>query len=211
MRALRFALPVAIFVAITWFLLRGLDRDPREIPSPLIDKPAPDFSLARLDQPEQTKKLCDELKQSFDFVLLDCPAGIEQGFANAVAGANKAIVVTTPEVSAIRDADRIIGLLEAQDLRDISLVINRIRPDMVKRGEMMSVDDVQEILAVPLLGILPDDEQVVIATNQGEAIAGSGSKAGEAFTNISHRILGESVPYLDLDSKKGFFRRVFGR
>ena len=87
--------------------------------------------------PEQMKKLCDELKQSFDFVLLDCPAGIEQGFANAVAGANKAIVVTTPEVSAIRDADRIIGLLEAQDLRDISLVINRIRPDMVKRGEMM--------------------------------------------------------------------------
>ena len=152
--------------------------------------------------PEQMKKLCDELKQSFDFVLLDCPAGIEQGFA---------IVVTTPEVSAIRDADRIIGLLEAQDLRDISLVINRIRPDMVKRGEMMSVDDVQEILAVPLLGILPDDEQVVIATNQGEAIAGSSSKAGEAFTNISHRILGESVPYLDLDSKKGFFRRVFGR
>ena len=125
--------------------------------------------------PEQMKKLCDELKQSFDFVLLDCPAGIEQGFANAVAGANKAIVVTTPEVSAIRDADRIIGLLEAQDLRDISLVINRIRPDMVKRGEMMSVDDVQEILAVPLLGILPDDEQVVIANNQGEAIAGSGS------------------------------------
>ena len=161
--------------------------------------------------PEQMIKLTEELREEFDFVLLDCPAGIEQGFANAVAGANKAIVVTTPEVSAIRDADRIIGLLEAQDLRDISLVINRIRPDMVKRGEMMSVDDVQEILAVPLLGILPDDEQVVIATNQGEAIAGSSSKAGEAFTNISHRILGESVPYLDLDSKKGFFRRVFGR
>ena len=161
--------------------------------------------------PEQMIKLTEELREEFDFVLLDCPAGIEQGFANAVAGANKAIVVTTPEVSAIRDADRIIGLLEAQDLRDISLVINRIRPDMVKRGEMMSVDDVQEILAVPLLGILPDDEQVVIATNQGEAIAGSGSRAGEAFTNISHRILGESVPYLDLDSKKGFLRRVFGR
>ena len=136
---------------------------------------------------DKMKKLSDELKQSFDFVLLDCPAGIEQGFANAVAGANKAIVVTTPEVSAIRDADRIIGLLEAQDLRDISLVINRIRPDMVKRGEMMSVDDVQEILAVPLLGILPDDEQVVIATNQGEAIAGSASKAGEAFRRVFGR------------------------
>lgn len=154
--------------------------------------------------PEQMKKLCDELKQSFDFVLLDCPAGIEQGFANAVAGANKAIVVTTPEVSAIRDADRIIGLLEAQDLRDISLVINRIRPDMVKRGEMMSVDDVQEILAVPLLGILPDDEQVVIATNQGEAIAGSGFQWRRSLYDISHRILGESVPYLDLDAKRDF-------
>ena len=183
------------------------------------DKKNPNLSLLAAAQtrdksavsPEQMRKLVDELRKDFDYILLDCPAGIEQGFANAVAGANKAIVVTTPEVSAIRDADRIIGLLEAQDLRDISLVINRIRPDMVKRGEMMSVDDVQEILAVPLLGILPDDEQVVIATNQGEAIAGSSSKAGEAFTNISHRILGESVPYLDLDSKKGFFRRVFGR
>ena len=161
--------------------------------------------------PGQMRKLVEDLREEFDYILLDCPAGIEQGFQNAIAGADRALVVTTPEVSAIRDADRIIGLLEAQDLRDISLVINRIRPDMVKRGEMMSVDDVQEILAVPLLGILPDDEQVVIATNQGEAIAGSGSKAGEAFTNISHRILGESVPYLDLDSKKGFFRRVFGR
>ena len=162
-------------------------------------------------RPEQMIKLIEHLKGQFDYVILDCPAGIEQGFQNAIAGADHALVVTTPEVSAIRDADRIIGLLEAQDLRDISLVINRIRPDMVKRGEMMSVDDVQEILAVPLLGILPDDEQVVIATNQGEAIAGSGSRAGEAFTNISHRILGESVPYLDLDSKKGFLRRVFGR
>ena len=161
--------------------------------------------------PEQMIKLTDELREEFDYVLLDCPAGIEQGFRNAIAGADKAIVVTTPEVSAIRDADRIIGLLEASDLRDIHLIINRLRPDMIARGDMMSVDDVQEILAVPLLGILPDDEQVVIATNQGEAIAGSGSKAGEAFTNISHRILGESVPYLDLDSKKGFFRRVFGR
>ena len=152
--------------------------------------------------PEQMKKLCDELKQSFDFVLLDCPAGIEQGFANAVAGANKAIVVTTPEVSAIRDADR--GLLEAQDLRDISLVINRIRPDMVKRGEMMSVDDVQEILAVPLLGILPDDEQVVIATNQGEAIAGSGSKAGEALRISATGSSGRVFPTWILTAKRDF-------
>ena len=161
--------------------------------------------------PEQMVELIDELRKEFDYILLDCPAGIEQGFKNAVAGADRALVVTTPEVSAIRDADRIVGLLEANEMKRIDLIVNRLRVDMVKRGEMMSVDDVQEILAVPLLGILPDDEQVVIATNQGEAIAGSGSKAGEAFTNISHRILGESVPYLDLDSKKGFFRRVFGR
>ena len=114
--------------------------------------------------PEQMKKLCEELKKQFDYILLDCPAGIEQGFRNAIAGASKALVVTTPEVSAIRDADRIIGLLEAEDLRDIHLIINRLRMDMVKRGDMMSVEDVSDILAVPLIGILPDDEQVVIAT-----------------------------------------------
>ena len=110
--------------------------------------------------PEQMKKLCEELKKQFDYILLDCPAGIEQGFRNAIAGATKALVVTTPEVSAIRDADRIIGLLEAEDLRDIRLIINRLRMDMVKRGDMMSVEDVSDILAVPLIGILPDDEQL---------------------------------------------------
>lgn len=124
--------------------------------------------------PEQMKKLCEDLEEEFEYILLDCPAGIEQGFKNAVAGARKAIVVTTPEVSAIRDADRIIGLLEANDLRDsISLIINRVRVDMVKRGEMMSVDDVVDILAVDLLGVIPDDEQVVISTNQGEPLAGT--------------------------------------
>lgn len=105
-------------------------------------------------------------KKQFDYILLDCPAGIEQGFRNAIAGASKALVVTTPEVSAIRDADRIIGLLEAEDLRDIHLIINRLRMDMVKRGDMMSVEDVSDILAVPLIGILPDDEQIVVATNK---------------------------------------------
>ena len=128
--------------------------------------------------PEQMKKLCDELRGMFDYVILDCPAGIEQGFANAIAGADRAVVVTTPEVSAIRDADRIIGLLEANELRDSSLIINRIRPEMVRRGEMMSVEDVEDILAVPLIGIIPDDEHVVIATNQGEAIAGSSAPSG---------------------------------
>ena len=158
--------------------------------------------------PEQMKKLCDELKQSFDFVLLDCPAGIEQGFANAVAGANKAIVVTTPEVSAIRDADRIIGLLEAQDLRDISLVINRIRPDMVKRGEMMTVDDVTDILAVNLIGAVPDDEQIVISTNRGEPLVGTNCLAGKAYSNICHRIMGEEVPFLNLNEKQGVLEKL---
>lgn len=159
--------------------------------------------------PEQMKKLCEDLKAQFDYVLLDCPAGIEQGFKNAIAGAAKAIVVTTPEVSAIRDADRIIGLLEANDLRDISLIINRVRIDMVKRGEMMSVEDVVDILAVKLLGVLPDDEQVVISTNQGEPVTGSKSLAGTAFSNISRRITGEEIPIMELKSKKRGFGHLF--
>jgi septum site-determining protein MinD len=122
--------------------------------------------------PEQMKKLTEDLREDYDFVLLDCPAGIEQGFQNAIAGADKAIVVTTPEVSSIRDADRIIGLLEGSGLRDNQLVINRLRVDMVKKGDMMSVEDVTEILAIDLLGVIPDDESVVIATNQGEPVVG---------------------------------------
>lgn len=161
--------------------------------------------------PEQMKKLCEELRDLFDYVILDCPAGIEQGFTNAIAGADRAVVVTTPEVSAIRDADRIIGLLEANELRDISLIINRIRPEMVRKGEMMSVDDVVDILAVPLLGIIPDDEHVVIATNQGEAITGSSTPSGEAFSNISRRLTGEEIPFPDLTARKGFFHRLFRR
>ena len=134
--------------------------------------------------PGQMKKLTAELKEEFDYILLDCPAGIEQGFQNAIAGADRALVVTTPEVSSIRDADRIIGLLEQNQIRTIDLIINRIRMDMVKRGDMMSVDDVTEILAVPLIGILPDDEQVVIGTNQGEPVIGLDSKAGKVYLNI---------------------------
>lgn len=158
--------------------------------------------------PEQMIKLTDELREQFDFVLLDCPAGIEQGFRNAIAGADKALVVTTPEVSAIRDADRIIGLLEAHDLRNIRLIINRLRPDMIARGDMMSVDDVIEILAVDLIGTLPDDEQIVIATNQGEPLSGKNSKAEEEYRNICKRLLGEEVPFMDIRQKKGVFGRL---
>ena len=158
--------------------------------------------------PEQMIKLTDQLREDFDFVLLDCPAGIEQGFRNAIAGADKALVVTTPEVSAIRDADRIIGLLEANDLRDIHLIINRLRPDMITRGDMMSVDDVIEILAVNLIGTLPDDEQIVIATNQGEPLSGKNSRAEEEYRNICRRLLGEDVPFMDIRQKKGVFGRL---
>lgn len=158
--------------------------------------------------PEQMKKLTAELSESFDYVLLDCPAGIEQGFKNAVAGADKALVVTTPEVSAIRDADRIIGLLEAGGLRDIHLIINRLRPDMIARGDMMSVDDVIEILAVDLIGTIPDDEQIVVAANQGEPLSGKKSQAEEEYKNICRRLLGEVVPFMEIRRKKGMFRRL---
>lgn len=158
--------------------------------------------------PEQMIKLTEELKEHFEYVILDCPAGIEQGFKNAIAGADRAIVVTTPEVSAIRDADRIIGLLEAASIEKIDLLINRIRPEMVKRGEMMSVEDVIEILAVNLIGAVPDDEEVVVSTNQGEPLAGEDTIAGQAFFNVCRRILGENIPLLNLEKNSGLFARV---
>ena len=157
--------------------------------------------------PEQMIKLTDGLSQIFDYIILDCPAGIEQGFRNAVAPAHRAIVVTTPEVSAIRDADRIIGLLQAHEMPRIELIINRLRMDMVRRGEMMSVEDVTEILAVDLLGAVPDDEAVVIATNQGEPLCGKDSLSGKALENICRRITGEEVPLMDFQEKKGVFKR----
>jgi len=157
--------------------------------------------------PEQVRKLTEELAEEFDFILVDCPAGIEQGFRNAIAGASHAIVVTTPEVSAIRDADRIIGLLEKHNIKKTDLIINRIRMEMVQRGDMMSVDDVTEILGIPLLGVIPDDEQIVIATNQGEAVIGTDSSAGNAYMNICKRLTGEEVPFLNL-TQKGFLRKL---
>lgn len=162
-------------------------------------------------EPEQMIKLCNDLRKEFDYVLLDCPAGIEQGFKNAIAGADRAVVVTTPEVSAIRDADRIIGLLEANDMSKIHIIINRIRPEMVKNGDMMSVEDVEEILAIPLIGIVPDDESIVISTNKGETVAGQDSMSGQAFANISRRIMGEEIPFLDLQARRHFWNRLFKR
>lgn len=162
--------------------------------------------------PAQMKKLVEALRDSFDYILLDCPAGIEQGFKNAIAGADRAIVVTTPEVSAIRDADRIIGLLETNEIHRVDLVVNRLRPDMMKRGDMMSVSDVTDILAVSLLGAIPDDECVVIATNQGEPLfhMNAASLAGRAYQNICQRILGNDVPLLDIENAHSLWNRMFG-
>lgn len=160
--------------------------------------------------PGQMTKLIENLKQQFDYIILDCPAGIEQGFQNAIAGADHALVVTTPEVSAIRDADRIIGLLEANEIKKIDLIVNRVRYDLVRRGEMMTVEDVIDILGLPLVGVIPDDENVVIATNQGEPLVGKSSLAGQAFVNICNRLLGKEVPFLNMGKNITIWTRVTG-
>ena len=158
--------------------------------------------------PQQMVKMIDHLRNQFDYIILDCPAGIEQGFQNAVAGADRAFVVTTPEVSPVRDADRIIGLLEANEIHKIDLIVNRLRMDMVKRGDMMSIEDVIEILAIDLIGAVPDDDNIVISTNQGEPCVGNDSLAGQAYMNICRRVLGEEVEMLDLNAKEGFFKKL---
>jgi len=158
---------------------------------------------------DQMKELIYSLKDSFDYILIDCPAGIEQGFKNAIAAADEAIVVTTPEVSATRDADRIIGLLEAAGIKNPRLVINRLRIDMVKDKNMLSVEDILDILAVKLLGVVPDDETVVISTNKGEPLVYKGdSLAAKAFKNIASRIEGVEVPLLDLDVKMSILEKI---
>ena len=155
-------------------------------------------------------KIINQLKSSFDYIILDCPAGIEQGFKNAIAAADRALVVTTPEVSAIRDADRIIGLLEANSFDKIDLIINRLRFDMIKRGDMMSSSDVVDILSIPLIGIIPDDENVVISTNQGEPLVGGNTLAGAAYMNISRRVAGDDVPFIEFEKGLSFWTKVSG-
>ena len=158
---------------------------------------------------DQMMELCTKLKEEFDYVIIDCPAGIEHGFKNAIAGAEEALVVTTPEVSAVRDADRIIGLLEAAGIAEPRLIINRIRTNMVKTGDMMGVDDILDILAVDLMGIVPDDDAIVVSTNRGEpTVFDDNSRPGLAFRNIARRIEGEDVPLMNLEVKKGFFGKL---
>jgi len=173
--------------------------------------PAAQTSDKTAVNPEQMKKLIGELKQDYDYVIIDCPAGIEQGFKNAIAGADKAVVVTTPETSAVRDADRIIGLIEKEDhIEAPKLVINRIRNHMLKSGEMLDIDEITTHLSIDLLGIVVDDDQVIKASNQGEPIAlDPNNRASIAYRNIARRILGESVPLNPLeDQPKGFMAKL---
>ena len=169
---------------------------------------------------EQLKDICEQLKKDYDFILVDCPAGIEQGFQNAVAGASEAIVVTTPEMSAVRDADRIIGLLEArEEIKSYKLLINRVRPNMIASNDMMSVEDVQEILSTSIIGVIPEDTGIITSTNKGEPIVNDEkSLAGQAYHNVARRIMGEDVPFLNLEvdnsfsgKVKKFFSGLFGK
>jgi len=181
------------------------------------DKRLPDLFLIPAAQtrdknalsPSDMVRLCDELRPECDWILIDSPAGIERGFRNAIAPADIAIIITNPEVSAVRDADRIIGLIEAEEKGPARLVINRIKPEMVRRGDMLSTEDVLELLAIDLLGIVPDDENVITSTNRGTPIVMDGkSLAGQAFRNIARRLHGDQVPFLNLEEQSSFLGRL---
>jgi len=154
-------------------------------------------------------EIVSELKQDYDYILIDCPAGIEQGFRNAIAGADEAIVVTTPEKSSVRDADRIIGLIEQEEMERPRLIVNRIRNHMMKDGDMLHIDDIVQILSIDLLGIVIDSDDVIKASNSGEPVAlHPNNKASIAYRNIARRILGETVPLQSLDESTGMLKRV---
>lgn len=159
--------------------------------------------------PSDMIRLCDELRQECDWILIDSPAGIERGFRNSIAAADQVLVMTNPEVSAVRDADRVIGILDAEEKGPALLIINRIKPAMVKRGDMLSVEDVLDLLAIQLIGIVPEDENVIVASNRGTPMAfDNNSKAGQAFHNIANRLMGVEIPFVDLENR-GFFQRLF--
>jgi septum site-determining protein MinD len=160
--------------------------------------------------PSDMVRLCDELRPEVDWILIDSPAGIERGFKNAIAAADRVLVMTNPEISAVRDADRVIGLLEAEGKGPAALIINRLNPVMVRRGDMLSVDDVLDLLAIELIGIVPEDDYVVVASNKGLPLALDGkNKAGKAFQNIALRLMGEKVPFLDLETQNVFQRLLW--
>ena len=167
-------------------------------------------------QPEQMKKIATALAKGYDYILIDSPAGIELGFRNAIAAAKEALIVTTPEIAAVRDADRVIGLLEAEGVHQINLIVNRVKPAMVEGNKMMSVEDVLELLGVPLIGVIPDDERVIVSTNKGEplVLGEEESLPAMAYANIARRLEGEKIPFLDLMANNGNLlsrlRRMFG-
>jgi septum site-determining protein MinD len=157
----------------------------------------------------QMEQLCQQLRKEFDFVIIDSPAGIEQGFRNAIVGADEIIIVANPEMASVRDADRIIGLVEAADKPEPRLILNRLRLDMVRRGDMMDVADVLEVLGIDLLGIVPEDEMIIITTNRGEpAVYEKRSRAGRAYLNAAQRILGEEVPLDEVAESPSFMERL---
>jgi septum site-determining protein MinD len=157
-------------------------------------------------------KISKDLRPDFVWILLDSPAGIERGFRNAIAAADQVLIVTNPEVSAVRDADRVIGLIEAEEKGPGHLILNRVKMDMVKRGDMLSTDDVLDILAIPLIGIIPEDEGILVSTNRGAPAAmDDRSRAGQAFRNIARRLRGEDVPFLPLEDNRGFLQKLAAR
>jgi len=159
--------------------------------------------------PSDMIRLCDELRPIADWIIIDSPAGIERGFRNAIAPSDEVVVLTNPEVSSVRDADRIIGLIEAEEKGAVKLIINRIKPALVKKGDMLPPDDIVDLLAIPLIGLVPDDESVLISTNHGLPVALNGkSKAGLAFQNIGKRLMGQDVPWLDFEEKIGLISRL---
>jgi len=162
--------------------------------------------------PSDMIRVCDELRPEFDFILIDSPAGIERGFRNSIAAADQILVITNPEVSAVRDADRVIGLIEAEEKGPGLLVLNRVKPEMVKRGDMLSTEDVLDILAVTLLGIVPEDEGILVSSNRGTPAAlDEKSRSGQAFRNIARRLRGEEVPFMSLEDNRGFLKKLAGR
>jgi septum site-determining protein MinD len=159
--------------------------------------------------PSDMVRVCDELRAEHDYIMIDSPAGIERGFRNAIAPADEVVIVTNPEVSAVRDADRIIGLVEAEEKSPPQLIINRINTAMVQRGDMLTAEDVLELLAIKLIGIVPDDDDVIVSTNRGTPVAlEPKSKAGQAFRNIAARLNGDEVPFMELDADSGFLDRI---
>ena len=190
-------------------LEQALVKDKRE--SGLVLLPAAQNRNKDVVSPEHMQQLVEALTKTYDYVIVDCPAGIEMGFKNAIVAAKEAIIVTTPEIAAVRDADRVVGLLEAQGIKNIHLIVNRLRPAMVQVNDMMSVQDVQELLAIPLIGVVPEDERVIVSTNRGEplVLSENPSLAGTAFGNIARRLEGEKVEFLDLDVERdNFFSRI---